>query len=110
MPKRLSAETERRVDALFAPDQRDEVARLLRVECGNNLPFLDSFDEIQLERVQFAALKLSEGSIQKLHDTVRLAKEDWRDLLVSAVFANDVNAHNRWFPKSGKERFKNDDR
>jgi len=99
VPKQLSAETERRIDALFTHGQRDDVARLLRVECGNNLPLLEKFDAVQLERVQFAAPKLSEGSIQKLHDAVRLAQEDWRDLLVSAGFANDVNAHNHWFPE-----------
>ena len=100
MNTRLSAETKRRIDALFAPSQRDEVSRLLQDECGNNLPLLEEYDEIQLERFQFAALKLSEGSLSKLHDAVRLAKEDWRDLLVSAEFANDINAHNRWFPKN----------
>ncbi len=98
MKSRLSAETKRRIDALFAPGQRDEVTRLLQDECGNNLPMLENFNEVQLERFRFAALKLSAGSLPKLHDAVRLAKEDWRDLLVSAEFANDINAHKQWFP------------
>jgi len=31
-------------------------------------------------------------------DAVHLAKADWRDLLVSAGFANDINVHKQWFP------------
>lgn len=100
MNTRLSTETKRRIDKLFAPSQRDEVTRLLQDECGNNLPLLENYDEIQLERFRFAALKLSVGCLSKLHDAVRLAKVDWRDLLVSAEFANDVNAHKHWFPNN----------
>jgi hypothetical protein len=100
MKSRLSAETLRRIDALFEQAQRDAVTRLLQDECGNNLPLLEHFDEGQLERVRFAALKLSDGNLEKLHDAVRLAKEDWRDLLVSAEFADDINAHRQWFPKT----------
>jgi len=98
MNARLTVETKRRIDALFVPGQRDEVTRLLQDECGNNLPLLENFDEVQLERFRFAALKLSAGSLPKLHDAVRLAKVDWRDLLVAAGFANDINAHKQWFP------------
>ncbi|WP_415878139.1 hypothetical protein [Methylomonas sp. TEB] len=100
MNSRLSAETKRRIDALFAPSQRDDVARLLQDECGNNLPMLENFDEVQLERFRFAALKLSTGSLPKLHDAVHLAKVDWRDLLVAAEFENDINAHKQWFPNN----------
>jgi hypothetical protein len=98
MNAQLSPETRRRIDALFAQPERDTVARLLQSECGNNLPLLERFNEVQLERVRFAALKLSSGNLKKLHDAIRLAKEDWRDLLVSAQFADDVNAHSHWFP------------
>jgi ABC-type siderophore export system fused ATPase/permease subunit len=99
MEKQLSPETVRRMNALFAPHQRDEVSRLLVEECGSNLPFLEEYDEFQLERFRFAALKLSEGNFQKLREAVQLAKIDWRDLLVAAEFADDVKAHDRWFPE-----------
>lgn len=98
MNAQLSPETRRRIDALFAQPERDTVARLLQSECGNNLPLLEGFNEVQLERVRFATLKLSDGNLKKLHDAIRLAKEDWRDLLVSAQFADDINAHSHWFP------------
>jgi hypothetical protein len=53
-----------------------------------------------LERVRFAALKLSEGNMEKLHRAVKLAKADWRDLLVAAGFADSVHAHKHWVTPS----------
>ena len=100
MKIRLSPDTERCINVLFSKSQWDEVARLLLQECGNNLPLLDNFNEVELERVRFAALKLSGGNLKKLHDAIRLAKEDWRDLLVSVDFAEDLNAHRQWFSTS----------
>ena len=84
---------------MFSPDSRAEVAELLIHECGNNLPSCERLDEFQLERVRFAVLKLSKGDVDQLKKAIGLAKEDWRDLLVSAEFANDLDAHKRWCPK-----------
>jgi len=74
------------------------VARLLFAECGNNLPFLENYDARQLERFQFAALKWSEGNLDRLFQAIDLAQKDWRDLLVAAEFAHDVSEHERWIP------------
>ncbi|OLB97478.1 MAG: hypothetical protein AUI02_00910 [Acidobacteria bacterium 13_2_20CM_2_57_12] len=98
MSPRLSQDTERRIAALFPPSSRAEVSELLIVQCGNNLPFCDGDDEFQLERIRFSALKLSAGNIGKLRDAIKLAKTDWRDLLVAAGFADDPAAHKRWIP------------
>ena len=89
----LSAETQLRIDLLFSPDQRDQVANLLATKCGNNLPFLETRNVNDLERFQFAALKLSNGTIQGLQNAIDLANLDWRDLLMSAGFGHDINAH-----------------
>ncbi len=94
----LSPETRRRLEILFQEDLRAEATKLIFDECGNNLPYLDKCDEFELERFRFAALKLSEGSLPRLHEAVELAKLDWRDLLVVADFANDTRAHERWNP------------
>jgi len=83
---------------MFSPDWRAEAAELLRVQCGNNLPFLENADEIRLERFRFATLKLSGGNIDRLKDAIELAKKDWRDLLMAAGFGHDLDAHNRWIP------------
>ncbi len=97
----LSPETQRRLEILFREEHRAEAARLLAEECGNNLPFLEKLDERGLERVRFAALKLSEGDLTKLRRAVEVAKEDWRDLLVAAGFGHDTRAHEQWFPTTG---------
>jgi len=97
MSGQLSPGTERRIEAIFPPNLRSEVAELLLKQCGNNLPFLEKLNEIELERFRFAALKLSAGNIDKLKEAVALANADWRDLLVSAGFGA-VDSHKSWFP------------
>ena len=50
-------------------------------------------DSAQLDDLRLAALKVSDGNLQKLERAVQLARIDWRDLLVGAGFAADVRAH-----------------
>jgi hypothetical protein len=98
-PVPLSSETQRRIDLLFSPDQRDEVSVLLREECGDNLPLLPKGrEEAYYDRFRFAALKFSNGDLDKLQKAIRLAKADWRDLLVAAGFANYIKIHQSWLP------------
>jgi hypothetical protein len=95
----LSPETQRRLEVLFQGKERAKAASVLVRQCGDNLPFLKGASEFGLERVRFAALKLSEGDLEKLREAVRLAQTDWRDLLMAADFGHDVNAHQRWIPR-----------
>ena len=99
----LSPETEKRVAALFAEKTRAEACALLINECGNNLPFCTNLDEFQLERIRFAALRLSGGDLDRLKRGIQMAKHDWRDLLMAAGFAHDITAHERWFPDNPSE-------
>ena len=69
---------------------------LLENDCGENLPLLRETDKYGLERYRYAALKLSQGNIDKLREAIAVAKIDWRDLLVAAGFGHDVSAHKRW--------------
>jgi uncharacterized protein (TIGR02996 family) len=87
---------------LFRPAFRAKAATLLTEQCGNNLPFLEEADKHALERVRFAALKLSGGKLSELRKAIRLAKEDWRDLLVAAGFADDTRAYQRWLTLSSE--------
>jgi len=96
---RLSPETRRRVERLFdGAEQREEAAHLLEEQCGNNLAFPTQLDAVALERYRFAALKLSEGDLERLRQAVTLAKRDWRDLLMAAGFGHDIYEHERWLP------------
>ena len=92
----LTEATREKVRELFPKEQYSEAAKLLETECGNNLPFLQHESAEGLERFRFAALKLSQGSLEKLRSAIDLAKRDWRDLLVAAGFANSVDAHKIW--------------
>jgi hypothetical protein len=102
----LTEETMQRLEFLFAAESRDEVASLLDRECSNNLPFLESATPADLQRFHFAALKLSRGNLDRLRDAVELAKQDWRDLLVSAGFANSSDAHLHWQPRKHDKHHK----
>jgi hypothetical protein len=103
MAPALSPVTERRVAALFGEKIKAEACALLIDECGNNLPFCQDLDEFKLERIRFAALKLSGGDIDRLKRAIHVAKHDWRDLLMAAGFAHEVTAHERWFPDKSSE-------
>ena len=98
------AELDKRIALLFPPEQHEEVRTLLMEECGNNLPFQKDATPEDLKRFRFAALKLSDGTLDALHRAVRLAQRDWRDLLVAAGFATDVYAHERWTPLQRPDR------
>jgi hypothetical protein len=95
----LSPRTRAHVSTLFKSADVEAAERLLAQECAENLP-MNSSDATPagLERVRFAAIRVSGGSLDRLREAIRLAQIDWRDLLVSADFALRVDAHERWHP------------
>jgi len=86
MSRNLGYETQRRLEMLFSGEARDEAMRLL------------SDWDVEGDRVQIAALKLSDGSLEKLKEVIAAGKIDWRDTLYAAGFANDTKKHLRWIP------------
>ena len=103
MQVELSQKTQKLVDQIFTDGERRLVVSLLINQCGNNLPFLEKSNSTDLERFRFAMLKLSGGSLRKLEQQVQLAKSDWREMLVVAGFANDIEEHQKWFLSFIKE-------
>ena len=99
MPPKLSSRTRQLVEKIFGPKRVDEAVQWLEDECGNNIPFCDDHDEYQMERIRFAAIKLSNGNIQKLLEAIDEARIDWRYLFMAADFGYDVNAHEEWAKK-----------
>ncbi len=91
----LSPRTRQLVEAISA-NEAEAVGRILAEQCGSNLPFCQDSDEYQLERVRFAALKISEGKLEMVEKAVDKAKQDWRDELVWAGFAQTLTAHAEW--------------
>ncbi len=94
----LTPGTQLRIALLFSPANREYVSASMREECGSHLPFLDSADRLGLERVRFAVLKLSGGDLVELQRALDLAKQDWRDVLASCGFGDDIHAHSSWWP------------
>ena len=92
----LTPRTKEVIARLFDSSTIPEVEGLLADECGNNLPLYKPATPEGLERIRFALLKISHGDINKLLEAISLAKRDWRDILVWAGFANDLNAHEEW--------------
>lgn len=80
----LSPNTAKAVEKLFSGMRKEEVVQLLIEQCAENLPNCKNEDEYQLEDIRFQVLKLSAGNIEKLRDAVRLANEDWRDIMGAA--------------------------
>ena len=54
------------------------------------------YDEFPFDRIMLAVYKYGKSKRDKLSKALELAKVDWRDLLVAAKFANNVEAHNNW--------------
>jgi hypothetical protein len=80
-------------DCIHVPSPGNSTATYRAV---NNLPFLERETPYGLERVRFAPLTLSQGSMEKLRAAVKLANADWRDLLVAAGFADSADVHKHW--------------
>lgn len=92
----LSPKVSAKLEQLFPQEQRTAAAALLETECGAGLPLIASQGAEGIERIRCAALKISEGSLEKLHTAVQLANSDWRVVLVAAGFANSALAHLPW--------------
>ena len=92
----LSEATVRRLNAVFDVELREEAARVLEDEGGNKLVYENNQTPEEMERLRYAALKVSNGSIEKLKEAIELGQTDWRDLLVAADFHLDSEAHESW--------------
>jgi hypothetical protein len=96
LSKSISADARVKIGLLFPLEDRASVERIL-IEQLN--PALRHIKAGSLDRWHFAALKLSEGTITKLHSAVALGQKDWRDLLVAANFGT-ADAYRSWQPAS----------
>ena len=96
MTPQLSPRTRQLVEVIFSQKDVAEATHWLEEECGNNLPSCAKQDEFGMERIRFAALKISKGNMLKLLNAIDEARMDWRDLLMAANFGFDVNAHENW--------------
>jgi hypothetical protein len=95
----LSSLTKTRVSEVFRADEVKAAADLLEAECGDNLPFMQGATAEELERIRLAVLRVSQGEMVRLESACKVAKVDWREVLVAAGFGQDAGAHLSWVPK-----------
>jgi hypothetical protein len=72
------------IAARFAPAEADRVKAELEAA---TLPFLDR-PSVDRDRVHLAVLLCADGDYAKFQSALRLAAQDWRDVLVAAGLAN----------------------
>jgi hypothetical protein len=90
----LSAETEKRIELLFPPEEQEQVRLMLMEEMRGSDLWWSAADP---ERIRFAVLKLSDGKLELLRSWVKMAKIDFRDVLMPAGFG-EPESHRRWHP------------
>ena len=86
------------VNSFFSEGNRLEAIELLKSECADNLPLCKEANPSKMERIRFAAIKMSDGQLNELYYAVDLAQNDWRDLLKVSDCVN-VDAHEIWADK-----------
>lgn len=82
------------IENLFTPDERETITDMMIEEC--NAEKIYNSNEAEVERIQLAVLKLSDGDADRFLAAIGLAQIDWRDVLVAAGFGYDVEAHLKW--------------
>jgi hypothetical protein len=102
----LSEHTQQIVERLFQAKDWKRASGVLESGCGDNLPMLGkpNPDPHSMERLRFAALKLSDGEIEKLRQAIILAQQDWRDLLMAAGFGHSLDEHKKWAEEILRQR------
>ncbi len=94
--RKLTPATCQLILRVFSSQDQAEAAQILANECADNLPFMEHQNEVGLEPVRFAVLKLSRGNIAELKWWASITRVDWHDVLAAAGFAGSPTAHQEW--------------
>lgn len=70
---------------------------ILESECSEEKLGCEGWGTTGMDRIWFSILKLGDGNPDLLLEAVKLARTDWRDLLMAAGFGNDIHAHEKWW-------------
>jgi hypothetical protein len=92
----LGARSRQHLIALFSPEEQSAAEQMLLEWSGAYRdPAIPDTPE-GWERVRIAVLRLCRGELATLKQAIGLAMTDWRDLLMAAGFADDIQAHLHW--------------
>src|SRR6056297_940851 len=93
----LSEKTSQAAAVLFSEPVRTRIMTRLLEEVSENIPWHENSNPERLERIRFSILKLIAEDAAKEDNAFRLAKKDWRDLLMEAGFGHSASEHAKWF-------------
>jgi hypothetical protein len=99
----LSLNTKQLISILYEPRKAGKICSILELECGAESLGCVGWSPQQVERIMFAVLRLATERDGGLDTAIKLAKTDWRDLLMSAGFGEDLNAHEKWYKSVTKQ-------
>jgi hypothetical protein len=103
MPIPLSNRTKRAAELLLIEPDRSRIEQRLVAETSEDIPMWREFTPEGLERIRFSVLKLIAQGAKNENIAFNHAKMDWRDLFMSAGFAESATEHERWYEKITKE-------
>lgn len=82
---------------MYSKSEGIVISDLLYRAVSANIPFCNNSSPEEMERIRFAILKMTKQSPLNLAVGIYLAQSDWRDLLMSAGFGEDVAQHMAWY-------------
>jgi hypothetical protein len=91
----LNKMTLKLVNLIFEQSEVPKAINFLENDC-DNLPIYEKATPDSMGCIRFAAIKLSEGRIENLQQSISIAQKDWRHLLLFSGFAEDIHAHKIW--------------
>ncbi len=95
----LSPAARQRIQAVFREEDVAHAERML-TQCTDDPLLISDVMRQSVDRIVFAMIRLTGGRLDRLeNEAIPLFRQDWRDLLVAADFAEDVHAHETWQPR-----------
>lgn len=97
MPIPLSEKTKRVSALLFKEPDRTRIEQRMVAETSKDIPMWHEFTPEGLERIRFSVIKLIAQGPKNENIAFNHATMDWRDLFMSAGFAESATEHERWY-------------
>ena len=97
MPIPLSKRFLKVAERLFEEPRPSEVIRRLLNEAPEKLPFCEKRKPDDMDQIRLAIMKLIAEPKGDGDDICKLAKEDCRDVIIAAGFANELRNHQNWY-------------
>jgi hypothetical protein len=92
----LSERTKELIQILFPPELSQRVEQALLDQVSENIPFSETDDPVEMERIRFSVIRLIHDYKEELESVIDLAKTDCRDLFMAADHG-EPSDHMVWY-------------